>query len=441
MTRHFWVLVHRYAGLFMAFFLIIIGLTGSIIVFNQELNNWLNPPPIVTPQTTPMLDATTLRERAQALVPHGMVNSLTFYIKPGDPYTAWVEPRIDPVTDKPYELDLSVLMLDPYTGTELKREKYNGDIWPITSKNIMTLINRLHYQMALPGMIGTWLFGIVALVWTLDCFVSGYLTFPVTIRRREDSVGWARSRAHADNEQRGQSAHPTSGRNWLSRWWNPAWLVKWNGSAYRINFDLHRAGGLWVWIMLLALAWSGVGFNLGEQIYQPVMKAAFNMPNPYGDIPNLDKPQPEPGLNWNEAHAIAQHLMAEQAKANGFTVLREDNLSYQADKGVFLYSVHTDRDLIEAWGSTYLIFDDKSGKFSGLFVPTGQNAGSTINSWIFALHMAQIWGLPFRIFVTCVGILIAMLSVTGVYIWLKKRNARRTSQEKHTRLVEEETLA
>jgi len=29
-TRRFWVLVHRYAGLFMAFLLIVAGLTGSI---------------------------------------------------------------------------------------------------------------------------------------------------------------------------------------------------------------------------------------------------------------------------------------------------------------------------------------------------------------------------------------------------------------------------
>lgn len=420
MTRHFWVLFHRYAGLFMAFFLIVIGLTGSIIVFNPELNNWLDPPPVVTPQTAPMLDANTLRERAQALVPHGIVNSLILYLKPDEPYRAWVEPRIDPATGKPYELDLSVLMLDPYTGAELKREKDNGDIWPITSKNIMALINELHYQMALPGMIGTWLFGIVALVWTLDCFVSGYLTFPMRVRRK---LPLSPDPSPSGGEGR---------KSWLSRWWNPAWLVKWNGSAYRINFDLHRAGGLWVWVMLLALAWSSVGFNLGEQIYQPVMKAAFNMPNPYGDIPNLAKQRPEPALSWNEAHAIAQRLMAEQAKLNGFTVLREEQLAYQSDKGVFFYVVHSDRDLIDAGGSTYLIFDGNSGQFAGLSVPTGQNAGSTIHTWIFALHMAKIWGLPFRIFVTCVGILIAMLSVTGMVIWLKKRRARQLSKQKHT---------
>jgi len=38
MTRGFWVLAHRYAGLFMAFFLIVAGLTGSILAFDGEIN-------------------------------------------------------------------------------------------------------------------------------------------------------------------------------------------------------------------------------------------------------------------------------------------------------------------------------------------------------------------------------------------------------------------
>jgi len=423
MTRHFWVRVHRYVGLFMAFFLIVIGLTGSIIVFNPELSHWFDPPPKVMKQATPMLDAYSLRERAQVLVPNGRVNNLIFNVKPDEAYSAWIEPRIDPVTHKPYELDLNVLMLNPYTGVELKREKYSDDIWPITHKNIMQLINRLHYQMALPGSVGLYLFGIVALVWTIDCFVSAYLTFPMSVRRREPG---------------GAASPKVARKSWWSRW-KPAWLVKWNGSAYRVNFDLHRAGGLWVWIMLLAIAWSSVGFNLGEQIYTPVMKAVFNMPDLLGDLPQLEKPQAEPALSWREAHGIAQRLMAEQAKTNGFAVLHEDSLSYQAEKNVFFYYVRSDRDLMDEGASTYLLLDGNSGKFAGLSLPTGQNAGSTLNSWIFALHMAQIWGLPFKIFVTLVGNLVAMLSITGVYIWLKKRKARRITQDKRARLELEVT--
>jgi uncharacterized iron-regulated membrane protein len=43
MTRYFWVLLHRYAGLAMAGFLIIVGLTGSLLAFFTELEQLINP--------------------------------------------------------------------------------------------------------------------------------------------------------------------------------------------------------------------------------------------------------------------------------------------------------------------------------------------------------------------------------------------------------------
>ena len=33
---------------------------------------------------------------------------------------------------------------------------------------------------------------------------------------------------------------------WWNRW-RPAWRIKFNAGAYRINFDIHRAFGLWTW--------------------------------------------------------------------------------------------------------------------------------------------------------------------------------------------------
>jgi uncharacterized iron-regulated membrane protein len=38
--------------------------------------------------------------------------------------------------------------------------------------------------------------------------------------------------------------------------------------------------------------------------------------------------------------------------------------------------------------------------------------------------MADVFGLPYRIFVCVLGLIITMLSVTGVYIWWKKHKAR-----------------
>jgi uncharacterized iron-regulated membrane protein len=281
----------------------------------------------------------------------------------------------------------------------------------------------LHYRLALPGSVGTWLFGIAALLWTFDCFVSFYLTFPLSVRRRSISQ---------------QAPATAARRSWWARW-KIAWLVKWKASAFRLNFDLHRAGGLWVWLMLLVLAWTSVGFNLA-QVYTPVMKAVFNMPDSYGDLPTLKTPKAEPDLSWRDAHAVGRRLMGEMAKSAGFIVQREENLIYVPEKGVFFYSVRSDRDLIDEGGATYLLFDGSSGRFAGLSLPRGQNLGTTLHSWIFAFHEGKVWGLPFKIFLCVTGLVVAMLSVTGVYIWWKKHRARLFSRRRRATLLAEPTI-
>jgi uncharacterized iron-regulated membrane protein len=47
-------------------------------------------------------------------------------------------------------------------------------------------------------------------------------------------------------------------------------------------------------------------------------------------------------------------------------------------------------------------------------LPTGQYAGNTVTSWLFALHEANVFGLPYRIIVCLLGLAIVMLSVTGI---------------------------
>lgn len=46
----------------------------------------------------------------------------------------------------------------------------------------------------------------------------------------------------------------------------------------------------------------------------------------------------------------------------------------------------------------------------------------------FPLHSGCILGLPGRILVSIMGLLVAMLSLTGIVIWLKKRAARQAAE-------------
>jgi uncharacterized iron-regulated membrane protein len=212
------------------------------------------------------------------------------------------------------------------------------------------------------------------------------------------------------------------GKNGFAHWW-PSWKVCWSGGAYKVNFDLHRAGGLWPWAMLLVLAWSSVAFNLTE-VYNPVMRGVFAHQPTEESIPKLARPQPEPDIGWEKAREIGRRLLQTEVQAKGFTVLEEQALSYDPHKALYRYRVKSDRDIREHEGSTSIWFDAHNGEQRAAYLPTGEASGDTAGNWLFALHMAALWGLPFKVFICALGLAVAMLSVTGVVIWWRKRASR-----------------
>lgn len=92
---------------------------------------------------------------------------------------------------------------------------------------------------------------------------------------------------------------------------------------------------------------------------------------------------------------------------------------------IHTYVARSSRDIQDRRGTTRVLFDADTGAFKLLLLPSGQYNGNTVTSWLYALHMANVFGLPYRIFVCALGLIIAMLSVTGIIIWSKKRRAQK----------------
>jgi uncharacterized iron-regulated membrane protein len=100
--------------------------------------------------------------------------------------------------------------------------------------------------------------------------------------------------------------------------------------------------------------------------------------------------------------------------------------------------VRSSRDIGDKGGGTSVIFDAYSGELHSSSLPTGQRAGNTLTTWLTELHTADVFGLPYRIFVSFLGLAIVTLSVTGVYIWWKKRQARKMrAPTRATEIIEE----
>ncbi|WP_018268636.1 PepSY-associated TM helix domain-containing protein [Methylosinus sp. LW4] len=388
MIRRAFVVVHRWVGLLLAGFLLLEGLTGALLAFNDDLERLISPQLYAELRPDQRLDLSTIAERVEAAAPDARLAYMFAYDRQ---IVARCIPRKSAETGVPLAIGFTHMFLDPWTGEELGRRR-NGDLsqGPI---NLMSFVYELHMQLAL-GPWGAFCLGVVALVWTLDCFYALYLTLPQTT-----STFWRR--------------------------WKSSWLVKWRAGAFRLNFDLHRAGGLWFWPLFVVFAWSGVMFDW-LTAYEAVTRAVLPFRGFEEEIRTIDaRPKEAPRLGWRAALVAADRGMKDVAQARGATLGAPFMFGYIEDFGAYTYGAKSDLDIQRRNAIAGVWVDGDTGAVVTVFPPIDEPIGNTLSNWLRALHFGDLGGsLLYRIVVCLCGVVVAIVSTTGVYIWWRKRRAR-----------------
>ena len=132
--RRAFVLVHRYVGLAITLFLIIVGLTGCLLAFQPELNRIVTPHLFPPERAGQSLSLIKLIERAERLAPEARINLIDI----GMPETVMIrlEPGNSAEAGNPATLGFSELFLDPFSGDELGR-RLTGEGLPTGMDNLM----------------------------------------------------------------------------------------------------------------------------------------------------------------------------------------------------------------------------------------------------------------------------------------------------------------
>jgi len=393
-ARPLLVWLHRWVGLVIALFLVVAGLTGSVLAWYQELDEALNPQLWRLPagsESDRLLDPIALRDRVLAAYPHAEVSYVDLRQPAGRAALFFLEPQ----PGQP-PLPHDEVFVDPRNGQVLGERRW-GDLSQGRA-TLMTFLYRLHFELALGRLAGT-LLGVVALLWTIDCFIGAALTFPPRGRASQRGGWWRR--------------------------WAAAWALRPTAGAYRLNVDLHRAGGLWAWALLFVFAWSSVAFNLME-VYHPVMRTLLGTQTPPSQLapPVMASAAAPPGISWQQARTLGQRHLQQLAAERGFQVIEERSLAYYPASASFRYRARTDLDVSSRHGQTTVVFSAVDGRLIGSYLPTGAAAGDTVTHWLLALHMAAVGGWPMQVAVSVLGLVVAMLSVTGIVIWWHKRRGR-----------------
>jgi uncharacterized iron-regulated membrane protein len=387
------LLLHRWFGLSAALFLFIAGLTGAIISWDHELDEWLNPQLYRSSTQGVALPAVELAARVERADPRVRVTSLPLSTEAGHALLMFVSPRIDPETKQPYPLTYNQVAVDPVSG-EVQAHRGWGAV-SLSKENLLPFLYKLHYSMHIPDgwnvEWGVWLMGLIGIGWVFDCFVGLWLVFP-------SRKGWKKSFA-----------------------------FRWRDGGTRLNFDLHRSGSAWVWLLLLLLAITSVSMNLNSEVMRPLVSFFSPLsPSPFADRkPIAPEQMVEPRLHLAEILALAK---AEAARRHWQTIA--GSMFYSPE--VSTYGVgfsrsgddHGDAGLGNAW----LYLDADSGHVIGAAVPGEGSAGDVFMQAQFPLHSGRILGLTGRILISLMGVIVAMLSATGVVIWMHRRRARQRNR-------------
>ncbi|MGY6277541.1 PepSY-associated TM helix domain-containing protein [Methylomonas sp. MgM2] len=395
--RKLWARLHRYLGLSAALFLLQAGLTGCIIAYQLELDAWLNPELFESPARGPVLGTAELLQALQRDWPQYRVISLPLNREAGKAVRITVRPA-----DAGREADADELFVDPVSGKVL-----GGRIWGaccFERRHLIPFIYVLHYSLQLPGELGLWVMGSVAIVWLLESLIGFYLTLP---------KHKSRSKQASPNLQQ-------PSKSWLQRW-AMVWRIKPHAGAMRMTFDLHRAGGLWLLIVMLMLSVSAVSLNLRDAVFEPVVSLFSEFTaTPFDAREQRSEQAPvEAAVAFGD---VLQSAAAEAGKRGWHKP--QASIFYNASYGIFGVGFGRNQGL----GLSYLYYDGATGAYLGDYIPGSGSAADIFEAWQLPLHSGQIIGLPGRILISLTGLAMAGLVITGVLIWLGKRNGRRIKQ-------------
>lgn len=219
--------IHRYVGLIVGLILVIVGLTGSVLMFEHEMDDWAIQQRFghVIPQE-------------QRLSPGALVSAVkTAYSNHPD----WKVGQVNmPSNQEFYTIRLNrpdetqwEVFVNPYTGTIM------GDRQRETA--LFSRVLALHYQL-LAGDIGLKIVGVAALFLCI-LSITGIMLWS----------GW--------------------------RKFFLGFKIKWKAHPKRVNYDIHKVAGIVTAGFLGAIAFTGFCWNFYDQT-EPLIYAATFTPKP-----------------------------------------------------------------------------------------------------------------------------------------------------------------
>ncbi len=247
--RKIFLATHRIIGLFAGAILVLIGLSGSVLAFREDIDEWLNAPlmrveaparPSLRPLDEILAAATAAmpadgRPERLALPRHAHAAAIVSYMVETDDLDTYFHQ----------------LFVDPYTAKVTGSRLYShGD--DVLSQPLVQIVMAFHWTLLL-GVNNAYLVGAIGLLLFLSILVGLCL--------------------------------------WRPRYgdWRLGLTIKWGASPERIAYDAHRSVGVYFALLLLATLATGVAM-----IFKPATHSLAALLSPVRPSPIMENRRRSP---------------------------------------------------------------------------------------------------------------------------------------------------
>ncbi|MBS0029268.1 PepSY-associated TM helix domain-containing protein [Chitinophaga sp. 22321] len=373
--------LHRWLGLTSGLVVFILGITGCLYAFIDELK------PVVyrqrmfveVPEGGRRLPMNVIREKAQAAIGKAYKLQLAEVPVAANRSVSFRTLKVNPdgLLYATYMEYFYRIYVDPYTGVVLKIENTK---WEFFS----TVVN-LHINLLLGPKIGATIVNWSVLIFVV-MLISGIVLW------------WPGNKAAA--KQR------------FSFKWKTT--TKWK----RKNYDLHNILGFYSMIILLVIAISGLVFS-----YQWVS-------NGIQWIANGGKPVvlPAPVLSdtthpgtYSLEKILADAVVKAPEGTTFFVGIPKDSKT--------AVSVFARRDGKPLYKAVRMQYDQHSAAMLTRRSFADMSNGERINAMNYDIHVGAVLGIPGKILAFLASLIAASLPVTGFYIWWGRRNKKQAKPQ------------
>ena len=355
--------VHSWLGLLTGVPLLLLGLSGSALVFKPELDRWLAPRVAPPPPGRAPVPLDSLYRRVSRRYPAVKKMAIVgFPQRPGESY----EFRVYGNDGNPFTYDLASAWLDPYSGRIL-REGYNTGL----AGGAMNWLLQFHFSFQL-GMAGVLLTAVLGLA-----MLASVLTGAVVYRKQLGKVLLLRAPL---------------------RWHN--WRV--------LASDTHRYVGTWSLLLNAVICFTGFWMNLFG--FDPAAWRAQTRPAP----PNQLMARP------------VDELLATARAAYPALVPTRIRLPTQPGAPFEVDGEVPGHALPWGPGAAVQV-DPSTGRVLAVRRAWQAAAPAQWEALMGPLHFGTAGGWPLRVVYAGVGLAPGWLALTGFALWYRRRKPARAA--------------